>query len=62
MSHSASGAASHQDGEPGSQDQPSFSRRLLGGVVVTVLMLTLPAVVGYLVGGQSISAATGAAP
>ncbi|MAT60500.1 MAG: hypothetical protein CMH41_02395 [Micrococcales bacterium] len=61
MSHSASGAASHQDGEPGSEDQPSFSRRLLGGVVVTVLMLTLPAVVGYLVGGQSISAATGAA-
>ncbi len=61
MSQDSSGGTPAAGASPEAEGQPGIGRRLFGGIVIVVLMLTLPAVVGYLLGGESIAAATGAA-
>ncbi len=61
MSQDSSGGTPAAGASPETEGQPGIGRRLFGGIVIVVLMLTLPAVVGYFLGGESIAAATGAA-
>jgi uncharacterized membrane protein (UPF0136 family) len=45
----------------GQQNKPGFAKKFVGAILIVLLLLTVPALLGYWLGGESVSAAAGAA-
>lgn len=54
-------AADATSDSTGQEKSPSFAKKFVGAIVIVLLLLTVPALLGYWLGGESVSAAAGAA-